>query len=161
LFAAAEREGLAMFLLAPGFPAEMAQVARAFPDLVLIIDHLGLRQYPPLVIEGQPLGKLPGLLSLAQFPNVLVKLCGAQLFSGEPYPHGDIWEWLRPVVDAFGPERMIWASDFTRLRMVPEGQPWRGTYGEALGVVRDSDALSASEKEMILGGNVRRVLGIF
>lgn len=160
LFAASEREGMALFLLGPGFPAEMAQIAEAHPRLVLIIDHFGLRQYPPLTPDTPPLGKLPGLLSLAKFPNVLVKMCGAQLFSGRPYPHADIWEWLRPVVDAFGAERMLWASDFTRLRMVPAGEPWRGTYGEALGVVRDTDALTREEKALILGGNAARVLGI-
>ena len=160
LFAAAEREGMALFLLGPGFPAEMAEIAEAHPTLTLIIDHFGLRQYPPLTVDTPPLGKLPGLTGLAKFPNVLVKMCGAQLFSALPYPHADIWDWLRPVVDAFGAERMLWASDFTRLRMVPAGQPWRGTYGEALGVVRDSDALSDAEKALILGGNAARVLGI-
>lgn len=160
LFQAAEREGLALFLLGPGFPAEMAAIAEAHPRLTLIIDHFGLRQYPPLQPDEPPLGKLPGLLGLARFPNVLVKMCGAQLFSHRPYPHADIWEWLRPVVDAFGPERMLWASDFTRLRMVPAGEKWRGTYGEALGVVRDTDALSAAEKALILGGNAARVLGL-
>jgi L-fuconolactonase len=160
LFRAAEREDLPLFLLGPGFPAEMAEIAIAHPRLTLIIDHFGLRQYPPLKPDAPPLGKLPGLLSLAKFPNVLVKMCGAQLFSALPYPHADIWDWLRGVVDAFGAERMLWASDFTRLRMVPPGEPWRGTYGEALGVVRDTDALSAEEKALILGGNAARVLGI-
>lgn len=160
LFQAAEREGMALFLLGPGFPAEMAEIAEAHPRLTLIIDHFGLRQYPPLKMDTPPLAKLPGLLGLAKFPNVLVKMCGAQLFSTAPYPHADIWDWLRPLVDAFGAERMLWASDFTRLRMVMKGEPWRGTYGEALGVVRDTDALSAEEKALILGGNAKRVLGI-
>jgi L-fuconolactonase len=159
LFAAAQRHGVAIFLLAPGHPADLAGTARAFPDLTLIVDHFGLRQYPPLTMDADPWDKLPGLLDLARFPNVAVKFCGAQLLSHQPYPHADIWPILRRVIDAFGTDRLMWASDFTRLRMVPAGEPWRGTYADALRFVSASEWLSEDERSALLGGTAQRILG--
>lgn len=159
LLAAAEQRGMPIFLLAPGFPTALARIARLFPKLTMVVDHFGLRQYPPLTMDADPWEKLPGLLSLAEFPNVAVKFCGAQLLSQAPYPHADVWPYLDRVVDAFGAERLMWASDFTRLRMVPAGAPWRGTYADALRFVQDSDRLSDQQKEWILGGTARRLLG--
>jgi L-fuconolactonase len=159
IFAAAERHGVPLFVLAPGFPAELAKVAEAHPGLMLIVDHLGLRQYPPLSMDADPWEKLPGLLALARYPNVAVKLCGAQLLSKEPYPHPDVWPYLHQVIEAFGANRLMWASDFTRLRMVPNGEPWAGLYSDSLNLVRDTPELSIKEKELLLGGTARRLLG--
>jgi L-fuconolactonase len=159
LFAAAQRHRAAIFLLAPGHPADLAETARAFPDLTLIVDHFGLRQYPPLTMDVDPWEKLPGLLGLARFPNVAVKFCGAQLLSNQPCPHADIWPILRRVIDAFGVDRLMWASDFTRLRMVPAGEPWRGTYADALRFVSEAGWLSEDERRALLGGTAQRILG--
>ena len=159
LFAGAQRCGIPMFLLAPGHPADLGTVAGAYPDLQVIVDHFGLRQYPPLKMDADPWEKLPGLLDLARFPNVSVKFCGAQLLSNEPYPHADLWPILRRVIDAFGVDRLMWASDFTRLRMTPPGTPWRGTYADALGFVSNASALSPSERTAILGGTAQKILG--
>jgi predicted TIM-barrel fold metal-dependent hydrolase len=158
LFSAAERHDAPLFLLAPGHPEALGPVARAHPGLRMIVDHLGLRQYPPLSMDADPWEKLAGLLSLAEFDNVYVKVCGAGLLSGEPYPHADVWPRLHEVLAAFGVERCVWASDFTRLRMVPDTEPWAGTYAESLDLYRDSDQLSAAEKELLLGGSLRRLL---
>jgi L-fuconolactonase len=158
LFSAAERAGIPLFLLGPGFPGDVAGIARAHPELTLIVDHFGLRQYPPLSMDPDPFEKWPDLVGLAGFPNVAVKFCGAQLLSAEPYPHRDVWPRLHEVLDAFGVDRLMWASDFTRLRMVPDGEPWRGTYAESLGFVRDSGELSDDELAALLGGTARRLL---
>jgi L-fuconolactonase len=159
LFAAAERQAAPLFVLGPGYPADLAPAARAHPGLVMIVDHLGLRQYPPLSMDPDPWEKLEGLLSLAAYPNVCVKVCGAGLLSAEPYPHPDVWGRLHPVFEAFGLERCLWASDFTRLRMVPAGEPWAGTYAQSLSLYLDTDQLSAGDKEQLLGGTLRRLLG--
>jgi hypothetical protein len=63
------------------------------------------------------------------------------------------------------PERLLWASDFTRLRFV-DGTTlrapmadWYGLYWQSLTHLLDTPELSPGEKELILGGNVRRLLG--
>jgi predicted TIM-barrel fold metal-dependent hydrolase len=109
-------------------------------------------------MDPDPWEKLPELLSLARFPNVHVKFCGPQLLSNQPYPHPDVWPYLHQVIDAFGAERLVWASDFTRLRMVPAGERWKSSYAEALGLVKDTTELDSTQKEHILGGTLRRLL---
>ena len=158
VFASAEQHGMPVFILGPGFPGEMAPAAAAHPGVTFIIDHLGLRQYPPLSMDADPWEKLPELLSLARYPNVAVKFCGGQLLSRQPYPFSDVWPQLHRVVNAFGPSRLMWASDFTRLRMVKPGErPW--LYSDALHFLRDTNELSAGDKQQILGATARRLLG--
>jgi L-fuconolactonase len=159
LFAQAARVGLPVFAFINDLTHDLPPVLERFPGLRLIVDHLGLRQPPVFVARARPFERLDDLLALADFEHVAVKFCGAQTLSGDPYPHRDVWPHLRRVVDAFGAARLMWASDFTRLRMVPPGAPWAGLYSDALGFVRDAAALSDDEKQALLGGTAAAWLG--
>jgi L-fuconolactonase len=163
LFSAAEKHNVPLFCYIPGFPEDLAPVARAHPNLTLIVDHLGLPQQPTPV-DHEPFQRLEQLLTLAQFPNIAVKLCGMHTLSRQPYPWPDIWPHMHKVINAFGPERLMWASDFTRLRFADgttnraPRQKWYGLYSESLKHIVESSELSTQDKEMILGGTVRRLL---
>lgn len=165
LFAAAERHGVPLFCFIPDYAGDLEPVAKAHPQLTLIVDHIGVVQQPmPMHGDSEPFARLPELLKLAEFPNIAVKWCGAETLSREPYPHSDLWPHLHKVIDRFGPNRVMWASDFTRLRYkdgVTERAPrdrWYGLYSDSLSYLRDTSELSSADKEMILGGTVRRVL---
>ena len=116
-----------------------------------------------------PFARLPGLLELAVHPNVAVKLCGAPSLSLQPYPFEDVWASVRQILDAFGASRVMWASDISHfqgrvgwaLRIPGADQHYTGkhSYAESLALYRDTDLLSQSEKELVLGGTVRRLLG--
>ena len=54
-------------------------------------------------------------LRLAAYPNVAVKATGLPSLSREPYPFRDVWGPLLRVVEAFGCERVMWGTDFTRV----------------------------------------------
>jgi L-fuconolactonase len=166
--AACEREGLPIFMFASGNLEVVAPVAKAHPDLTIIVDHIGMKQ-PPLENLDNPLWKaLPDLLELARYPNIGIKMCGAPSLSTEPYPFLDAKEPVRRIIDTFGPERLMWASDIGRFRgrvgwhmRIPEGQgdyAGKHTYAEALAFYTEADWLSETEKELILGGTVRRLL---
>lgn len=163
LYAAAEKYDLPLFFSTHGHAEVMASVARTHPGLTMIIDHLGVSQSPVSPPRSEPWDRLPGLLSLAQFPNVHVKFSGAPVLSREPYPHHDVWPYLHQVVDAFGSERLMWGSDFTRLRWIPvtgglaPREQWH-YYSDSVGYLRDTTELSQGDKEMIFGGTIRRVL---
>ena len=150
LWGEAERQQLPVFVFCPSLFAEIAEVARQHPGLQLIVDHFGLPQPPLMDADPEPFQALPQLLALAELPNVAVKFSGAPTLSSEPFPFADLWPHLRRVVDAFGPERLIWASDYQRVK--------GHTYAEALGFVRHTDELTDMEKEWILGKAARRVL---
>lgn len=148
LLAATEAQGLALCLYPSRCPSDCERVARAFPDLQIVIDHLGLPQPPVAALAADPFRALPEVLALARFENVAVKLTGAPTLSRERYPFADLWPHLHAVLDAFGPARVMWGTDTTRTGL---------SYAHELGYLRDTDELSPSEKELVLGGSLRRV----
>jgi L-fuconolactonase len=150
LFAAVSEQGVPLFAFIHDAPQDLAPVAKKFPSLRLIVDHLGLAQAPVFEPDDPPFRRLDALLELARFENVGVKLSGVPTLSLEPYPHRDVWRHVRRVIDAFGVDRIMWASDFTRMRMVPPGRPWIGTYADAIGYLRDSGELTREEKAAVL-----------
>jgi L-fuconolactonase len=168
LFSACEERAMPLFVFATGILDTVARVARSYPDLQLIVDHLGLQQAPMDTPESPPWRSLPKVTKLAEHANVSLKLCGAPALSVTPYPYEDVWPNVRKLIGAFGHERLIWASDIGRFQgrigwpnKVDYGRAFRGshTYAESLGLFRHTQLLSPEERRCILGANVRRLLG--
>jgi L-fuconolactonase len=168
IFAACEKHQVPLFTFITGWLGHVAKIMEKHPRLTLILDHIGIRQ-PPLSERDDTFKALPEVLALAKFPNLHIKLCGLPSLSREAYPYNDVAPRLRAIVDAFGANRLMWASDTTRFagryglagHEVPNAlQPYPGkhTYAESLHFIRDSAVLSAAEKEAILGGTAQRVL---
>ena len=75
---------------------------------------------------------VPELLALAKFPNVAVKATGGPSYSTHVYPYRNIHSYIKQIFDAFGPERMFWGTDITRMpctyrqcvTMFTEEMPW-------------------------------------
>ena len=84
------------------------------PDTRLVIDHLGLQQPHEPPAPAEPFADLPKLLALAAHDNVAVKITGACTLSHEPFPYKDIWDPLGRIFDAFGFDRCMWGTDWTR-----------------------------------------------
>jgi L-fuconolactonase len=167
LLAAAAEHHIPVFAWFPGRSHLLVPYLRKYPSLQLILDHCGVGVAPPLVGELPPtlqtsvtptleerLAQLERVLDLAQYPNLALKWCHAPGFlSAEPYPHRDMFPWLRRVLDAFGPQRVMWASDYTVSR-AETGYSWAHT----LYYLNGSDELTESEKEWLLGKSVRHIL---
>jgi L-fuconolactonase len=164
----AERYELPMFFATHGQAGCMNSVAERHPDLTMIIDHLGVSQSPVSPPREEQWDRLDGLLSLARYPNVNVKLSGVPVLSTDSFPYKDVWPYLHQVFEAFGPQRILWGSDFTRMRWLPGVGPglghryapfktWR-YYSDCLNYLRDTDEISQSDKEWVLGKTARRVL---
>ena len=165
IYAAAEEVGLPIFNSTHGGCARMAEIAERHPRLTLIIDHIGVAQHPVSPPETMSWRTFPDLLELARYPNVAVKLCGAPLLSQQGYPFEDVWPYLDQLFAAFGVERVMWASDYTRLRIanLPHGERPRQRglpYSESLDFLRRSDRLSLAQKQALLGGTARRLLNL-
>ncbi len=165
---ACEKQGLPLFMSTAGDFEAPAQIARRHPDLTVIIDHLGLPQPPTHPRQTPPFKSLPGMLALAAVPNVAAKFSGLPTLSQEPYPFADLWPHLHQVVEAFGPDRLMWGSDISRVqgrigfdvRMAAGLGPYEGkhSYAEALFYLRETTELSASDKNMILGETAAKLL---
>lgn len=112
LWPAAEKAGLPVALGAANFLPIVGQIAERHPGLRLIVDHLGM---PARMKDDAAFANLPALLALAKHRNVAVKATGAAGYSSEPYPFRNIHPHLKAVYEAFGPERMFWGTDITRM----------------------------------------------
>src|SRR5690606_30904601 len=114
VLAAAAKNNLPVNLLAWGRLDQAREMAARHPDTVLVIDHLGLQQpFEPPALE-QPWADLPKVLELAAMPNVAIKISGACTLSKGTYPYDDIWASLGRILDAFGLDRCMWGTDWTR-----------------------------------------------
>jgi L-fuconolactonase len=163
VFAAAERHGVPIFIQAASQLPSVEQIAADHPELVLILDHLGLSQQPAAVGED-PWADLDQVVALARHPNVAVKLCGAPTLASTPFPYRDVWPYLLRLVEAYTPRRLMWGSDFTRLRLDGANQrapreQWYGTYAQQLQFILDTDELSEEDRRWILGASLREILG--
>ena len=114
VLAAAARHSFPVNLLCWGRLDQVGQMAARHPETRLVIDHLGLQQpfEPPAPTE--PWAELPKLLGLAAHDNIVVKISGACTLSHQPFPYKDIWDPLGRIFDAFGLDRCMWGTDWTR-----------------------------------------------
>ena len=168
LAASCARAALPMFMSTVGDLATPGRLAARHAELTVIVDHLGLPQPPSYRPDATPFAQLPKLLALAEHPNVVVKCSGAPTLSREGYPFADLWPHLRQVIGAFGVERVMWGSDFSRVLgragfhlRLPRGEAayeGKHTYAEALHYVRDTDQLTPAEKTAILGETAHALL---
>ncbi|MCZ6676149.1 MAG: amidohydrolase family protein [Candidatus Poribacteria bacterium] len=104
---------LDLVVSAPARPSTLlgeafAEVLRTFPDLQIVIEHLG-----GIGTEAEPpYDEFKQALALAKYPNLTIKLPGFGEFCKLPYPFEHVPPLARMVVDAFGPQRVMWGSDY-------------------------------------------------
>ncbi len=143
LWDAAERAGVPIAMLATDSLPQIGQIAERHPGLRLTIDHLGGRGGNTTLKDDASMEHMPELLKLARHPNVAVKATGAPGYSSGPYPYASMHPYLHQIYDAFGPERMFWGTDITKMpcswrqcvTMFTEELPW----------------LSEQDKELVMG----------
>ncbi len=150
VLAAAARHGLPVNLLCWGRLDQAAALAARNPDTILVIDHLGLKQPFAPPPPAEPFADLPKLLALAVHDNVRVKITGACTLSHQPFPFNDIWDPLARIFDAFGLDRCLWGTDWTRAVALL-------TYAQGVEAFRVTDRLSDSERATLMGDTLRRV----
>ena len=130
VWAEAERAAVPLYVLVkPSDLPLIDAVATRHPALRLTMDHLAL---PLDKKDDEAFRSLDHLLALAKRHNVAVKVSSLPNFSTERYPYRNLHPYIRRVYDAFGPQRMFWGSDLTRLNgtyrecatMFTEGIPW-------------------------------------
>jgi predicted TIM-barrel fold metal-dependent hydrolase len=131
-WAACEKEGLPVGLLAGGHMAALGAIAERHPGLKLHIDHHGRGGGGGAGTDDAAFANLSEMLAVAKYPNVAVKLSGAPSYSSQPYPYRNIHKYIRQIFDAFGPARCFWGTDITRMpcsyrqcvTMFTEELPW-------------------------------------
>jgi predicted TIM-barrel fold metal-dependent hydrolase len=88
---------------------------------------------------------------LKRHPTLFVKISHPWSLSKQPYPYLDVQDNVKRLYDAFGPQRLMWGTDWP----ICEAHT---TYAKTLTLVRDDmKFLSAEDKSWILSRTVERV----
>jgi L-fuconolactonase len=148
--AAAAQRSLPVNLLCWGRLEQAAQLAARNPNTRLVIDHLGLQQPFEPPPPPEPFADLPKVLALAARDNIAIKISGACTLSHEPFPYKDIWDSLARIFDAFGFDRCMWGTDWTRATALL-------TYEQGVEPFRVTDRLSDSDRAVLMGETLQRV----
>jgi L-fuconolactonase len=150
VLATAAQHSLTVNVACTGRLDQAGQLAARNRNTRMVIDHLGLPQPHEPPPPAAPFADLHKLLALAAHDNVAVKISGACTLSHEPFPYKDIWDPLGRVFDAFGFDRCLWGTDWTRAVGLL-------TYAQGVDAFRVTDRLSDSDRAALMGETLARV----
>ena len=150
ILSTAAKHSLPVNMLVWGRLEQTKGLAQRNPDTSIVIDHLGLQQPFEPPAPAQPFAELPKVLELAAYKNVSIKISGACTLSHEPFPYKDIWDPLARIFDAFGFDRCLWGTDWTRAVGLL-------TYKQGVDAFRVTDRLSDSDRAALMGGTLQRI----
>ena len=123
---------------------EVAELMEPHPDLTVVIDHMA--DCP----VDQP-EELEKLIALERYPNLFVKISHTWSLSKQPYPWLDAQEHVKRLYHAFGPRRLMWATDWPIVEIT-------STYTRALSVVRDEmKFLNNDDRAWMMSKTIERV----
>jgi L-fuconolactonase len=148
----AGRQSLPVNLHIAGRLDQGIALIRRHPDVQIIVDHLGLVQPHEPPLPAAPWADLPQVLTLAELPNVAIKITGVCTLSREPFPYADIWNPVCRVIDSFGLDRCLWGTDWTRAVNFL-------SFAQGVDAFRVTDRISESDKVKLMGGTLTRIYG--
>jgi predicted TIM-barrel fold metal-dependent hydrolase len=153
ILASAARHDLPVNMLARGERlAQLDQLAKRNPDTQIVLDHLGIEQPMQPPAPAEPWKELPHVLKVAANKNIAIKITGACTLSHQKFPYKDIWDPLGRIFDAYGLDRCMWGTDWTRAVNLL-------TYKEGVDSFRVTDRLSDSDCDRLMGGTLSKVYG--
>lgn len=121
--------------IGPNYAADAAAAIRAFPTVPVLIDHLAEPKLGTAV-------EYADVLALAHLDNVYMKLSGLNHFTSDGPLYLSALAFTRQVVDAFGPDYLVWGSGTPAIVDAHLGH------------------LSEADRTKVKGGNLARLLGM-
>lgn len=130
------------------------EVLTRHPELRLVVSHLGL---PPRQAEAPDAASareaMASVLALSRYPQARVKLSGFYALTdpGHDYPHRAAWPYVEALLDAYGVERLLWASDYSPCL------DWL-TFPQTYDLFSKMPFLNDADRERIEGANLLALL---
>jgi L-fuconolactonase len=148
LLAAMARNGLVFdALVLPRHLPTLLRVIGSHPDLEFVLDHCG----KPRLATGEIAIWQRDIALLAEHPNIVCKLSGLVTEAAPNWQIADLRQAVDHVRACFGPQRMLWGSDWPVVNLAGGYAKW---YAAAETLLVD---LSPDEKADIFGGNAARI----
>ncbi|MYI69823.1 MAG: amidohydrolase family protein [Boseongicola sp. SB0673_bin_14] len=126
-------------------PALRELLAR-YPNMRTVIDH-GSK---PLIRDGIMDGWDQDMAALASETSAFCKLSGLVTEANADWTDDDLRPYVDHLLDTFGPDRLVWGSDWPVCTLASSYRRWVDVTGELL------SGLAEDEKRAILGGNAAR-----
>jgi predicted TIM-barrel fold metal-dependent hydrolase len=135
----AEATDLPLMVYVPQCVDVLLPIIKRHPRLRLVIDHAGRYTRGPK--DEAAWADLGHLLELARFSQVAVKMTSLPCFTTQAYPFPNLHAPIQAIYNAFGPQRMMWGADISRLTC---------TYDENIKLFSEAlDFLSLDDKTWI------------
>ena len=145
---AAETGAIFNVFIAPAQLPQLEDMVRRYPEVKVVIDHLGR----PDILPAAPWVENDYLLKLARYPNIWVKF--TELYTAsktKEYPYKDVQPFGQMVYDKFGPRRLLFGTGLV-------GATRRIPLADELRLVReDIPFFTDKDKEWILGRNAASI----
>jgi L-fuconolactonase len=128
----------------------LIEFAATYPQLRIVVDH-GAK---PAIAYGLFQPWAADITRLARQTNVFCKLSGLVTEAATDWKAADIEPFATTLVGAFGPDRLMWGSDWPVLNLASDYASWHGMAANLL------SAHSIHDRALMMGGNAARFYGI-
>lgn len=148
MFAYGAKERLAMCCLIDtnALPA-LDKMCTRYPDTPVVIDHICRIGVTGEIKEAD----VKALCNMAKHKNTTVKISAFYALGKKKPPYLDLAPLIKRVYDAYGPERLMWATDCP-FQVVDH------TYLDSINLIKNGlDFLSAADKEWLLTKTAERI----
>lgn len=141
------RQAMCLLINPSDLPATEAMCTK-HPDTPVVIDH-----FARIGADGEMRdADITALCRLARFKHTTVKISAYYALGKKKPPHDELVPMIRRLLDSYGPERLMWASD------APYQIQGENNYKASISLVRDRmDFLSASDRAWLLGKTAEKV----
>ena len=134
-------------LVFPRHLSRLLVVLDRYPDLPVVVDHgakpgIARRRLDPWRAD---------MAAVAARPNTFCKLSGLVTEAGARWGIEDLRPYVDHLLAVFGPERLLWGSDWPVVNLAGGYDSWREA---ALALL---SGLAETERDAVLGGNAERV----
>jgi predicted TIM-barrel fold metal-dependent hydrolase len=147
----AESLDVPVCVYAPRNVRALHDVALRYPGLRLIVDHVGADLFSP---PGRRFDHWHEVRRLTNFENVWLKVSALPEATGERFPFPAAQERVREVYELFGPDRLMWGSNYPLTTRVC-------TYAEAVDLIRvGCEFLTVEDRAKVLGATATMVFGL-
>ncbi|MBI1349050.1 amidohydrolase family protein [bacterium] len=144
---AAEHLNMCCLMDTNGLPA-LDQMCRMYPQTPVVIDHMCRIGVTGEIVESE----LQALCDMARHRNVTVKVSAFYALGKKSPPYTDLGPMIEKLLTAFGPERLMWASDGPYQMQPPH------SYKASVELIRDGlSFLKPTDKEWLLAKTAERV----
>jgi predicted TIM-barrel fold metal-dependent hydrolase len=135
-------------LINPNALSSLDRMCSKFPDTPVVIDHFARIGADAPISESD----VSLLCALARFRNVHVKVSAFYALGRKQYPYTDLLPMVRRLIDAYGPQRLMWATDCPY--QVEDGHTYKGS----LELVEERlDGISSTDRQWLLAKTAERV----